>query len=376
LPARVLYLNHVGRPSGAEASLLCLLEHLDPTRYEARLAAPDGPLLEQARALGIATIPIPFGRLRRRGAREVVRTVARLARAAAALFPLVAEADLVHANSLSAALAALPACTLRRVPLIWHCRDLRLPVQTARLVASRCTNVIAISQAVALCLIASGCAPQRLITIPNAIDPKPFEQGFDRAAMRQELGCGEQSSLLVCLGQWVPWKGQDRLLEALALLAPARPDLRLALVGDDRFGEHPEYSAKLTARANQADLTGRVVLTGYRRDVPAILAAADLLVLPSDGEPFGRVLLEAMAAGVPIVATAGGGAGEVVEDGRTGLLVANNQPSELARGIAALLDDSARREAFQAAGREAVRRRYSPAGHASRVMALYGEVLD
>lgn len=377
MPARVLYLNHVGRPSGAEASLLSLLAHLDPGRYEAELAAPAGPLLDDAAALGIATAPLAFGRLQRRGGLGLfARSVSRLATASTALFPLVARADLVHANSLAAALAALPACTVYRRPLLWHCRDLRLPGRLARLVAPRCARVIAISRAVATHLAACGCPPQRLVTIPNAVAPAPFEQGFDRGAIRSELACGEHDELVVCLGQLVPWKGQDRLLEAVAALAPGRPRLRLAIVGDDRFGEHPDYVARLHQRAAQTDLAGRVILTGYRCDVPAILAAADALVLPSDREPFGRVLLEAMAAGVPIVAAAGGGASEVVRHGRTGWLVASNAPGHLAAGLATLLDDPLLRARLVSAGRQAVRRWYAPEVHAARVMAIYGEVLD
>ncbi len=377
MPARVLYVNHVGRASGAEASLLGLLAHLDPTRYVARLAAPDGPFLDTARAHGVDSAPLAFGRLRRRGGVvPVACSLGRLTAAAAGLLPLVGEADLVHANSLSAALAAWPACAVHLRPLLWHCRDLRLPGRLVSLAAPRCAKVIAISAAVARQLVACGCPPERLVTIPNAIDPAPFEQGFDRAAIRSELGCGVDDDVVVCLGQFVPWKGQDRLLEAFELLAADRPRLRLAIVGDDRFGEHPEYVARLMALAQQSLLAGRVTLTGYRSDVPRVLAAADVLALPSDREPFGRVLLEAMAAGVPIVATAGGGAGEVVRHGRTGLLVATNSPADLARGIAALLDDPARRARFAAAGRGAVRRWFSPTVHAARVMAVYRDVLD
>lgn len=148
--------------------------------------------------------------------------------------------------------------------------------------------------------------------------------------------------------------------------------LRLLVVGQDLFGEHAGYVTALHERAARPDLAGRVVFTGYRSDVPELLGAADLLVLPSHGEPFGRVLLEAMAAGLPVVATAPGGPCDIVVPGRTGRLVRQGDAAALAAGLASVVSMSgAARRRMGEAGRRRVASRFRPEAHAAAMGELF-----
>lgn len=376
---RVLYVNHVAFLGGAERSLLGLLEALDRDAVEPLLAAPEGALTDEGRRLGIECVGLPFGRLHRRAAAfEVVRSAGRLLAAAWRIRPLAARVDLIHANSAPAALAA---CLLpRRAKLVWHVRDLAWPPGLVRFVGRRADAVIAISQAVADRLRAVGMPPERIVVLANALDPEAFVGATARAAGQARgpapAGGGPAAEVVfVCVGNLIPWKRQDLLLEAFAQLGEW-PEARLWFVGDDPFGEHRSYAAGLETRAARPDLAGRVTFLGRVEMMPDVLAAADVLVLPSDDEPFGRVLLEAAACRLPVIATAAGGVPEVVRHGVTGLLVAPGDAAALAGAMRRMLaGNRPYRRRLGDAGHDLLRRGFAPASHAAAVLAVYRRLL-
>ncbi|MCC7490732.1 MAG: glycosyltransferase family 4 protein [Fimbriimonadaceae bacterium] len=363
-----MLVNLIGDGSGAEESLLVLLAALDRERHTPHLAAPPGDLSARAVALGVPWHPLPEVRPRRR---EPLRAAAGLLRAAVGLRAALAAsgAALVHANSGPALLAA--TLVAGRRPLLWHCRDLRWP-RPVRWAARRAAGTIAISTAVAAELVGAGVPPDRLRMIPNALDPAACRPRRSRAAVRAELGLAADAEVVLAVGQLVPWKRPELLLAAGRQLAD-RPRLRLLWAGADRFGEHPAWVAQLQAAA--AASAGRFVLLGQRRDVPDLLGAADLLALPSAAEPFGRVLLEAAAVGLPVVATAAGGAPEVVQHQVSGLLVPPDDPTALAGALRRLLDDRTLATALATAATTRLRRDFAPARHAAAVQSWYDALL-
>ncbi|MBI5833858.1 MAG: glycosyltransferase family 4 protein [Armatimonadetes bacterium] len=367
-PSTVAFVNHVGLVSGAEQSLLIVLANLDRTRYRPVLICPAGPLAERARALGVEVRAWCGTRLRRR-----LSAVPRLLRAALLLRPLLADADLIHANSLAAALAAEP--WRGRRPLLWHVRDLRMADGPARAMARRADACLAISVAVAERLAALGAPPERVHLLPNALDAADFQPTRTRAVVRSELGLGDQTLVAIVVGQLVPWKGHDDLLAAWALALPRLGDGHLLVVGADLFGEHAGYVAQLRQRAAQPDLAGTVSWLGARQDVADLMAASDVLALPSHGEPFGRVLLEAAAVGLPVVATVPGGPADVVEPGRTGLLVPAGDVTALAEALAELLAMPERqRQAMGVAARARLERHFTACSQGERLIAVYGRL--
>lgn len=368
-PPRIGFVNTVGRISGAEESLLTLLTHLDRRRFAAALLCPPGPL---ATAVDVPVVDLPTVRLYRRGplARRLTG-LAQLAAASAVVGRASAGLDLLHANSVAAALACLSAARRRRIPLVWHVRDLRLPPGLLHVLRPWVAVAIAISRAVAAALLAGGMPVDRVVVIPNGFDPARRPVRRSRAEVRAELGIGADEPMILTVGQLVPWKGHDVLLSAAGRLD--RP-ARWVVVGDDLFGDHPDYVAELRRRA--AALAGRVVFTGYREDVPDLMAAADLFVLPSRGEPFGRVVLEAMAAQLPVIATVPGGPADIVVPGRTGSLVPAGDAAALARAVGHMLSlTAAQRRALGRAGAAVVARRFAADRHALRVAEVYEGVL-
>jgi glycosyltransferase involved in cell wall biosynthesis len=166
--------------------------------------------------------------------------------------------------------------------------------------------------------------------------------------LRAALGLGD-GPVLGVFGRLAPWKGQHVLLDALAELADV-PNLQALVVGDALFGE-ADYAKSLRRKAEALGLGGRVRFLGFRDDVPALMRLADIVVHTSVApEPFGRVVVEGMLAGRPVVATRGGGVVEIVEDGVTGLLTEPGDARSLAAAVRGLLGDAARRQSIATRG--------------------------
>jgi L-malate glycosyltransferase len=384
---RVLYVSHTGLLGGAERSLLSLLESL-PANVEARLACPPGPLPEHAARRDIRAIPIAesVGSLKL----HVVHTPVALGAMAAAAAGVLRigrswHPDVLHANSIRAGMIAEPVSRALKRPLVLHVRDCLPPsLLTRRLQASlaaRATAAIAISHHVGRAFDPDGVA-QRLEVIDNPFDLARLDPNrIDRHVARTNLGLRGDAPALALVGQITPWKGQEEAILALAIVRRAHPSAVLLLVGE------PKFVARATRYDNRAYLRGlhetvaelglgdAVRFLGEREDVPAILRACDVALLPSWDEPFGRVVVEAMAMGTPVVATSVGGPAEIIRDGVDGVLVPPRRPEALASAVVELLNDQTRRQEVGIAARTAAIGRFGRDRHAAGVSALYRALL-
>jgi glycosyltransferase involved in cell wall biosynthesis len=223
--------------------------------------------------------------------------------------------------------------------------------------------------------------PERVVVIPNGVDLERFATGAQRAAQRAAVraalaaapGIDPAVPLVGIVGRLDPKKGQDDAIRALAALPPPLDRCALVLIGDETAGE-PGETRRLRALARDVGVGARVHFLGHREDVPALLAALDLFLLPSHGENFGNVLLEAMAAGVPIIGTRAGGTPEILDHGAAGELVVPRDVAALAATMQTLLADPSRRARLAAAGRARVERHYAFPRIVERTRALYDEV--
>ena len=377
---RVLFVNHTGEISGAEHSLLELLGGL-PEDVPRALACPEqGPLAAAARGRGVPVMPIggtdgslrlhPTGTPRALG--ELSRAALQTARHARTF-----EADLLHANSIRAGLSTVAAGRRARRPVVVHVRD-RLPRSrvadaSLRTVTAGAALVIANSTYTAEGVQAVA-RPRRLATIPNPIDLHRFDPAaIDRAAAREALGLPRWALALGVVGQITPWKGQDEAVRAVGLLAARRPELRLLIAGEAKFVsagtrfDNRAYLRQIERSIAERDLDGRVALLGERDDVPQLMRALDALLVPSWEEPFGRVVVEAMALGVPVLATSVGGPAELIRDGVDGLLLPPRNPSAWAEAIERICADESMRRALGQAGR-ARASRYGVDEHVAAVL--------
>ncbi len=193
--------------------------------------------------------------------------------------------------------------------------------------------------------------PRKLVLIYNAIDPTPYELApLARERKRQELGLKPEQMAVIVIANLIPYKGHSDLLSATALALREAPEMRLLVVGEDRgIGRHLERQASVLGIASA------VKFLGQRWDSPELLAASELSILASHEEGFSNVILESMAAGLPVVATDVGGNREAILDGETGWLVPAKNPEVLAARIVDLLQAPSRARQWGEKGRARVK---------------------
>jgi glycosyltransferase involved in cell wall biosynthesis len=287
------------------------------------------------------------------------------------------DLHLVHGNSLMVSDAALAVSRELRVPAVAHVRDM-MSLSAARWERlASLEMVVAVSRAVADWLRECGVPGDRIARIHNAVDGQALRQAATRGSFRRELGIPEAVPLLGCVGQIALRKGQDIFLEAARKLAVRFPEARFVLAGArySRKPESREYEAALEARAARPPLGGRTLLLGYREDIPTVLSDLDVVIVPSRQEPLSRVLVEALALGVPAVATDVGGTREILEDGSTGLLVPPEDSGAIADAASRLLTSPELRSGICRRGLRRARG-FSPARHVGAIRALYERVLS
>ncbi|MEO0964991.1 MAG: glycosyltransferase family 4 protein [Planctomycetota bacterium] len=381
-PRRVMYLSHHARLSGGEISLLALLRTIDRSRIEPIVVVgSDGPLADALAAERVRVVVVPMddgladtrkgslgvGALRQAGKLGAAvgwsRRVARLAKHE--------RVDLIHANTLKADFLGAVAGKLAGVPVLWHVRDRidddYLPSPAVRAVrgAARVLpcEVWTNSRASAV-TIRPGVADDRL--------PRVLHEGVTlRGEHRLPPIDRPDGRVVGMVGRLAEWKGQHVFLDAAARVLERHPDTRFRLIGSAMFGEE-DYEARLLAQVDRLGLGDRVAFMGYRQDVPEQLADLDVFVHASiTGEPFGKVIVEAMAAGCAVVATRGGGVPEIVVDGITGSLVPMNDADAMAEAIAPLLDDVDLARRMAEAGRQRVHARFLQEHVTEHATALY-----
>lgn len=384
----VLLVDHTGQVSGAEYSLHSLIAGLRAAGTRCIFACPTGPNQTMGRDNGIEplTIAAAEGSLRMhpvqtpRALLEIVHAANQVARLTRRL-----NVDIVHANSIRASLVVGLASRMSRRPAVGHLRD-RLPPGAAskaslRLIGATCSHIVANSRYTLEALGEAGVGT-RASVVYNPVDLGLFRPPHEeeRAVVRAGLGLASDAFALGVVGQITPWKGQDMGLRALAKLAERYPDLRLLVVGEAKFlsestrFDNAAYLKQLHELARDERLVGRVDFLGERSDVPQIMGALDALLVPSHGEPFGRVVVEAMAAGTPVIASAAAGPAEIIEHGVTGLLVDEDDVDAWASAIELLVTNGGARQQVVRNGR-ARSADFSIAAHAEQVLAIYRDVL-
>lgn len=345
---------------GGARQVRYLVEGLAARGQRCVLAVPTGSALAgMAWSPGVVLVPMPMG-----GELDL-RLVGRLTRLIRA-----SGTEVVHLHSrrgadwlggLAARRAGVPSVLTRRV-------DNREPRLVAAVKYRLFDRVVAISEAVAAVLRQAGADDSRLAVVPSGVDPAAVATVCDRAAFRAGLGLPPSGPLIGMVAQFIPRKGHALLLSALPAVLAGAPDTHVVL-----FGRGP-LEAAVRARVEAAGLAGRVVFAGFREDLEALYACLDLLVHPASEEGLGVALLQAGAAGRPVVACRAGGVPEVVVHGETGLLVEPGDAAGLAAAMLALAGDPARRDALGEAARRRVVARFSVDAMVEAYLRLYAEL--
>lgn len=341
------------KSGGAERHALQLMRGLRARGHDCLYAGPmAGWLGQQLRADGFGGIDLPLLGL------YDLPSLVRLA-----LYARRQRVDLLHGHLTRAAWYTGFAARLAGLPNVATAHS-----DNAGKHFGRADRIIAVSGAVADFLQRQGYDPARIRMVHHGIADLAARLPADaRTRTRRELGLADDEACLLMAARIVPAKGHDTALRALARLREQRWTLLLA--GD----HHGDLGPQMQALARELGIADRVRFLGLREDVPALMAAADLLLAPSRREALSLTLLEASACALPIVATRVGGIGEVVEDGASGALVAPDDPTALAAAIAPLLADPARRAAFGTRARQRFEAGFTENAMFDRTIAVYHE---
>jgi len=233
--------------------------------------------------------------------------------------------------------------------------------------------LVGVSKFVAQSLVDNGYSPDKTHAVLNAIDPSEWDFRLDPAATRCSLGIRPGAPVIACAARLFRGKGQDDVIRALVAVRRELPDVRLLIIGrEDRYAMKTGFLAELQALTAELGLDEHVIFTGHRTDMPALMAACDVFALPSYEEPFGLVFLEAMAMKKPVVALDIGGAPEIVEHERSGLLCPPGDQQALSHSLLTLLRDRSLRDRMGEYGRRQVEARFTPERMARDTERVYG----
>ncbi len=336
-----------------------LVRRLDPSRWLVHVACfrTEGDWFPRAAECAHSVAAFPIDGFARRSTVSQLRAFARWCKEQ--------EIALVHTTDLYSNIFFLPGAALAGVPVrIGSRREIAAGKSLAQLALQRASyacahHVVANATAVASRLRAEGVRASRIAVVPNGLDLSRFRPRAARA----------QTRTIAMVANLRPGKGQDTLIDAAALVLSRFPDVRFELIGDGT------ERAALVERAAERGVSHAVAFLGHVDDVPARLAEAAIFTLPSESEAFPNAVLEAMACGLPVVASAVGGIRELVQHGHTGYLVPPRDPQALADRICGLLTLPDQATAWGAHGRALVESRYSFDRMVSSITTLYDQAL-
>lgn len=376
-----LFIQYDARPGGSPTSGLMVVRALEQAgwRVEAVFAAP-GPMMAQYEELGCRVHVLPHGQWLGGGSTwRGVRRWGRDLKAAAAFVRLMRQLrpELVYINTLTGFSAAAAARWLQ-IPALWHVRELfddaggemHPPAlggkRLARMLLTRLPERIVVnSRAVAENVLGSAEHP-KLTIVPNAVGDHFFEPHAAPEECRRRLGLPLGMPLVGVPGTLRPVKGHPWFLDAAARVAATLPACHFAICGDGT----PAYRQELQEQVRRFGLEARVHFVGTVADMRDFYRAVDIVCVPSRSETFGRVVIEAFAAGVPVVASAVGGIREIVDDGVTGLLVEYGDVEGLASAMRRLHDDAGLRERLTTQAHRDAEDHYRERVYADRTLAV------
>ena len=375
---RILFASWYTGLGGGETDLLTLARSLDATRFELHLLLPkDGQLAERWRAVGLPVHILPY-----RGASTyfvpgiwgrfpVVNRFAELLKRE--------RIDLVHCDYHTLPLIA-PAAKRAGIPLLWTVWGWWFKPKPWQRRFFRELPAVARSQAIRAGFL--GDPPfmpaERVPVIYAGVDVERFHPELGGSSLRHEIGIAAEAKVVAMVARFQRVKGHH-IFQALAeRVLEEQPDTHFIVAGDDVFGVGTDqrYRDDILARARQsAVLRERLHYVGFRHDVEAVYAAADVFVCPSEFESYGVANLEAMACGLPVISTDRGGPKETIVDGETGYLVESGDVATFAAKVLGLLDDPALRDRIGEAGRRRVETCFSTAAASTAHTGIYEDLL-
>jgi len=372
---RILFVNLEGEISGAETSLLLMVKYLH-SRFLISVACPgESPLSKSLAAIQVDShkLPRPPHRacLSRLPLGYWLKTSYCLVRIALRTHP-----DMIHANSFYAAPVSILAALVAGKRLLLHARDLTGCRFFSKFCSWFCKKVVAVSHAVETALIYHGVNPDKIEVVYNGVDNLFFDQsGKNGILFSPTSHDGNGSFVFAHVAQFVPWKNHIAFLRAASCVAPSLPNARFMLIGDDIFGRDSNYKSGLLRYAENSTIAERISFLGWQENMHEVWPKIDCLVHTAEREPFGRVIIEAMANKIPVIAVDSCGPSEIIQDGKTGILVQAGDMKGLSEAMLRIAKDTHFASRLANAGYEHAISSFTADKTAALIQKIYGDVL-
>jgi glycosyltransferase involved in cell wall biosynthesis len=369
----ILYLTDTGDIiGGGEISLLELLKNIDRSKFRPCVTAPKkGNFTDKANTLDIPVILIPLKKLKNPLNIPYFLGQLRMLTKVMREFNI----DLVHSNSTGGfAFLGGVASYIRKIPFIWHVRAVNFAGIGDLIQSVLSTKVVVISEAVKKRFWWIP-VKDKIMLVYNGVNLGMFDISIDRNIFLSGIGCKEDDFLIGTIGRFVSWKGYEYFLKAAKIVLNEVPNAKFLIVGLN-YSENNKYLHDLKSLTKSLDIKDNIIFMGESDNIPEILSSLDLFVLPSIGEPFGRVLIEAMASGKPIVAFKSGGVPEIVEESKTGFLVNPRDFDEMAKKIIYFLKNRTVAEKFGIAGKKRAEMFFNLKDHIKTIESLYNNLAE
>ena len=380
--AKVLFLTSRSELGGADFCLLEAIRYLDKERFKPLVGLPGpGPLVDDLLEAGAKVFYLDLQPLEKpEGPSDFARFLVGLMPSTLRLIRVLRQeqVDLVYTNSSAIQTGAL-AARLCCIPNVWHVREIWTTPKWLiralnRYIYIMANHIIAISRAVADRNFGAWHS-DKITVLYDGIDWSLYAEP-DKHISLATFGIRSDKPILGMVTRLVPWKGTHLLLEAAAGLVSMGYDFDILIVGDTPRSIYSSYKDDLLQQVAELGLSGKVFFVGWQAHVSSFLHQMDALVLPSvRPEPFGRVILEAWAAGKPVVASAHGGPLEIIQHGQNGLLFEPNDPGDLTRQLAFLLDHKEQREVMGKVGRRTVLQRFDVQRSVHQIQSICESVI-
>lgn len=355
--------NHGSMLGGGEHSFLDLLSHLPPPWHALVVVPQEGELAVELRARGISFEVVPLPSLRPWFAPVIAKALFALWRICRKHYPRV-----IYANGSRAALyGGLVGC-LMKIPVLWHCRIADSDPYIDSLLTRLCNQIVANSHATSRRFREE--IKNKVKVIYNGIDLHWLKGGV----LSKPEGIGDNWKVILLIARVSRWKRHDLALNAFEKIAEIEPNAHLVCLGD-KDGLDPEWWDQLRVMTSLSSFSERIHWIGQVQDIRPWLRSSSLLLLTSENEPFGRVIVEAMACGLPIIATRSGGVPEIVREGIDGILVTPGSASEVCEAVLKLLRDEGLRNSLSAAGTKRAEE-FSLEKHVNQMVQVFEETLQ
>ncbi len=359
----ILFVDQTAKLSGGE---LALLDIVTPYKDGSKVILfEDGPLrAELVKRQVKVEIIIPNGALNniRRGSRIPMASITSLVRLARSVAQEAKNFDFIFANSQKAGLVSVLAGQLASKPVVWYLHDIlnsehfgKAQLLAARYTARKSTQILVNSKSTKEALQILTGRNDNTHLIYNAFNTKPFVQTANSQENQREALGFDSRPLVGVFGRLSPWKGQDVFLRTLAMM----PAVQGLIVGSPMFGEDA-YAQHLEQEIKTLGLENRVKLLGFRSDIPELMKTCDIIAHTSIApEPFGRVIVEGMLSGRPVVASKSGGPNEIIENGVTGMLYTPGDSQALQSVLSEIINEPEQALLMAQRGRETALNRFS-----------------